>query len=151
MVGPNDPYIVHLLRHARRRDWTGKRPRSSEHHCCRTPSSQAFSPAKTIFTGIGILLGVCFPPSSLSAVSHDIDLLGCERCCGEPCCSYPPLRASPLIPATSEMLHCDAIDERIDGVAWENYGAVTFDSCTFDKGDDGQEDQCVDSMTMHFL
>ena len=49
------------------------------------------------------------------------------------------------------MLHCDAIDERIDGVTWKNYGAVTFDSCTFDKGDGGQEDQCVDPMIMHFL
>jgi hypothetical protein len=36
------------------------------HDCCRTPSSQAFSPAKTIFTGIGVLLGVGFLPGPLS-------------------------------------------------------------------------------------
>jgi len=34
--------------------------------CSLTPSSQAFSPAKTIFTGIGVLLGVGFLPGRLS-------------------------------------------------------------------------------------
>jgi hypothetical protein len=51
--------------------------------CSPTPSSQSFSPANAIFTGISVLLGVCFPPS-LIAVFLDIQLLGREGCCGEP-------------------------------------------------------------------
>ena len=59
------------------------KPRSFAHDCCRTPGFQPFSPAKTIFTGIGVLLGVCFSPVTYRA-SHDIQLLGRERCRGEP-------------------------------------------------------------------
>jgi hypothetical protein len=44
---------------------------------------QAFSPAKTIFTGISALLGVCSSASPYRG-SHDMQLLGCEGCCGEP-------------------------------------------------------------------
>ncbi|KAH9984812.1 hypothetical protein BJV77DRAFT_1035577 [Russula vinacea] len=45
--------------------------------------SLAFSPAKTIFTGIGVLLGVRFSQVPF-VFSHDIQILGCEGCCGEP-------------------------------------------------------------------
>jgi hypothetical protein len=55
--------------------------------------------------------------------------------------SCSSLRAHSLLCATSEELHWDAIDERIDGAAWEDYGTATSDSCPFDQGDDGQENQ----------
>jgi hypothetical protein len=80
-------------------------------------------------------------PQFLLTTLHDIQLLGREGCCSEPWCPYAPLRAHLLFPPTSEELHCDVIDGRIDGVTWEDYGAVTFDSCTFDQGDDREENQ----------
>jgi hypothetical protein len=82
-----------------------------------------------------------FYPQSLIAAPHDIELLGCEGCCDEPRYPYPPVRADSLLPPTSEKLHYDPIDERIDRVTWKDYGTVTFDSCTFDQGDDGEENQ----------
>ena len=42
------------------------KPRSFSHDCSPTSRFQAFSPGKTIFTGIGVLLGVCFTPSLVS-------------------------------------------------------------------------------------
>ena len=42
------------------------KPRSFPHDCSPTSKFKPFSPAKTIFTGIGVLLGVCFTPSLLS-------------------------------------------------------------------------------------
>ncbi|KAH9992932.1 hypothetical protein BJV77DRAFT_1000806 [Russula vinacea] len=58
MVGPNNSHPVHVFRHAWRGHQSGKQPCSIAH--------DSISPAKTIFTGIGVLLGVCFPPSPLS-------------------------------------------------------------------------------------
>ena len=43
------------------------KPRSFPHDCSPTSNFQPFPPAKTIFTGIGVLLGVCFTPSLLSS------------------------------------------------------------------------------------
>jgi hypothetical protein len=42
------------------------KPRSFPHDCSPTSNFQPFSPAKTIATGIGVLLGVCFTPNLLS-------------------------------------------------------------------------------------
>ena len=42
------------------------KPRSFPHDCSPTSRFQAFSPGKTIFTGIGVLFGVCFTPSLVS-------------------------------------------------------------------------------------
>ncbi|KAH9992931.1 hypothetical protein BJV77DRAFT_410664 [Russula vinacea] len=49
---------------------------------------------------------------------------------------YPPLRADSLLSATSEELHGDAVDKRIEGVTRKDYGTVTFYSRTFDQGND---------------
>ena len=45
-----------------------RKPPRFAHDISWTSNSQAFSPAKTIFTGIGILLGVCFSACSLLRV-----------------------------------------------------------------------------------
>jgi hypothetical protein len=55
-----------------------------------TPASQLFSPAKAIFTGIGILLGVSLP-KLLDIYPHNTQLSGCEGCRRKPRHNHAPI------------------------------------------------------------
>jgi len=68
MVGPDDQNSVDALGYARRWDWAGKLPRTFLVTVLTTHGSQLFSPAKMIFTGIGVLFMVSLSRSSLSPI-----------------------------------------------------------------------------------
>jgi len=125
MVGPDDQNSVDALSNARRRDWAGKPPHSFPITVLTTYASQLFSPAKVIFTGIGVLLTVSLSRSSLSPIHVISELPGCAGCGYEPQHARPPLRAYSLLPPTLEILHRDPLDGGIHVVTREDHGTVT--------------------------
>jgi hypothetical protein len=97
--------------------------------------SQPFPPAKTIFTGIGVLLGVRSSPSSSTCfrVTFVPDSKGRYR---KPQKTRQPLRAYSNFPSTSQHLQGGPTDGRNDRTTREDYGTGAFDSCPFYEGDD---------------
>src|SRR5579863_8570810 len=70
MVGSNCPYSFYLLSNAGRRDRTGKPFDPSRKIVLQYWGTQPFSPAKTIFTGIGVLLAVSLTSVPYCAMSN---------------------------------------------------------------------------------
>ena len=67
-----------------------------------THRSQLLSPAKVIFTGIGVPLTVSLSRSSLSPIRGTSELPDCEECSYEQQDAQPSLRAYSLLPPTLE-------------------------------------------------
>jgi len=111
------------------------------YHRSPTSGHQAFSPAKTIFTGVGVLLAVGFCPASRVTYMQYSIFTGSEGCCGKLQHPYPHLRAHSLFPSTFEELFRDATLEGLYGVAREDYGTNRFHPRTFDKGNDKEADE----------
>ena len=90
-----------------------------------THGPQLFSPAKVIFTGIGVLLTVSLSRSSLLSIRVASELPGCEGCSYDPQDPHQPLQVYSLLQPTLEGLHRDPPDEEIDGVTREDHSAAT--------------------------
>lgn len=104
--------------------------------------SKPFSPAKTVFTGIGVLLGVSHLLHSLvcSHVVFNSDGEGCQCELRNACAS---LRAHTVFPPASQSLHSSSTHARDDGVTRKDHGPDSFHSCALDQGNEGGADQSV--------
>lgn len=68
MAGSDSQYLIHIFIDGRRRDRIGEPCHSLPHDHSSTFVPQPFSPARLIFTGIALLLGVSLSQSSLSSI-----------------------------------------------------------------------------------
>jgi len=141
MVGPDDQNSVDALSDAWRKDWAGEPPHSFLIAVLLTYGSQSFSPAKVIFTGIGVLLIVSLSRSSLSPIRVTSELPGCEGCSYESQHARPPLRAYSLLPSTLESLHRGLLDGGINAVTWESDGTVTLHPRPFNQYNGGKQNE----------
>jgi hypothetical protein len=110
------------------------------YHYAQICLSQPFPPAKTIFTGIGVLLGVRPFPSSSTYFRVTV-LSGSKGRYRKPRQARQPLRAYSKFPSTSQHLHGDTNDGSDDGTTREDYGTGSLDSCPFYEGNDAEADQ----------
>jgi hypothetical protein len=107
-----------------------------------TSFSQPFSPAKTIFTGIGVLLGVNIFLYSLDCIAVTLDLggEGRDRKLRNPCQS---IRVHSLFPPTSQPLHWNPCPARHDRITREDHGAGSLYPCAFDQVNERETNQSV--------
>jgi hypothetical protein len=113
-------------------------------------STQSFSPTTVLFTGIGVLLGVSLFSDSLVRIFETF-ILGGERCYRELRNAHQPLRAHSIFPSTSQPVHNSSTRTRDDGVAGKDSGPSSLCSCTFDEGNEGEANQCVDLFQYSFF
>jgi hypothetical protein len=101
------------------------------HYSPLTSILKPFSPAKTLFTGIGVLLGVSHLLHSLvrSHVVFNSDGEGCQCELRNACTS---LRAHPVFPPASQSLYSSSTHVRDDGVTRKDHGPDSFHSCALD-------------------
>ena len=112
------------------------------HYSPITPISKPFSPAKTLFTGIGVLLGVSHLLHCLMC-SHVAFNADGERCHCELRNACTSLRAHSVFPPASQSLHGNYTHAGDDGVTRKDHGADSFHSCAFDQGNEGAVYQSV--------
>jgi hypothetical protein len=93
--------------------------------------SKPFSPAKILFTGIGVLLGVSLFLRSLecSQTVFNSDREGCHCELRNACAS---VRAHSVFPPASQSLHGTSTHVRNDGVTRKDHGPDSFHPCAFD-------------------
>jgi hypothetical protein len=107
--------------------------------------SQLFSPAKTIFTGISVLLGVGLFPHPHMPI-HIIFNSGSEGRYRELRSARKTFRAHTIFSSTPSSLHVSPTHTRDDGATRENHGPNTLNFCVFDQDNQRESNQLVYSI-----